>query len=46
MARGNQRELARQKNLKKQQADGKGRKDDGLGFEDYFLLVKATFNCF
>ena len=29
MARGNQRELARQKNLKKQQADGKGRKDDG-----------------
>ena len=29
MARGNQRELARAKNLKKQGAE-KGRKDDGL----------------
>jgi hypothetical protein len=30
MARGNQRELARAKNLKKQQGSGKGRSDDGL----------------
>ena len=30
MARGNQRELARAKNLKKQQGSAKGRSDDGL----------------
>ena len=30
MARGNQRELARAKNQKKQAASGKGRNDDGL----------------
>jgi len=30
MARGNQRELARAKNQKKQAAAGKGRSDDGL----------------
>ncbi|RKP12367.1 hypothetical protein BJ684DRAFT_21087 [Piptocephalis cylindrospora] len=30
MARGNQRELARKKNMKKQQDSEKGRKDDGM----------------
>lgn len=30
MARGNQRDLSRAKNLKKQQEKDKGRKDDGL----------------
>lgn len=30
MVRGNQRELARMRNLKKQGKSGKGKKDDGL----------------
>ncbi|KAI9228593.1 MAG: small EDRK-rich factor 1-like protein [Piptocephalis tieghemiana] len=30
MARGNQRDLAREKNLKKQKEQNKGRKDDGM----------------
>ncbi|KAG5488102.1 hypothetical protein LSCM1_08167 [Leishmania martiniquensis] len=30
MARGNQRELAREKNMKKQQEKTKGHRDDGL----------------
>lgn len=30
MARGNQRDLAREKNMKKQQEKNKGQRDDGL----------------
>lgn len=33
MTRGNQRELARERNLKKQQADKKKSKEDGLSHE-------------